>query len=53
MSQNKPKGGTEIMRENLISKLTKRNPKVLDKTQIAILNDKLKSNKKKILFYKN
>ena len=50
MSQNKSKGGTEIMRENLISKLTKRNPKVLDRTQIAVLNDKLKSNKKKILW---
>ena len=50
MNQSKPMGGTELMKDWLITKLEKKKTNLLKKTQILLFDEKPKINKKNILW---
>lgn len=50
MSQSKPMGGTELMKDWLITGLEKKKTNLLKKTQILLFDEKPKINKKNILW---
>ena len=50
MNRSKPMGGTELMKDWLITKLEKKKTNLLKKTQILLFDEKPKINKKNILW---